>query len=133
MSIISLMNIPKKIAISTIITSILAWMILEGIGLLINMALRPKMNITLLIMLVVGLAILITSYTIDNIRKNHQKKFKLILYILVEFLFIILMVFICYMFFINIPLETVVDEGLKIETLTDSFITSDYNLFYYRH
>lgn len=127
------MNIPKKIAISTIITSILAWMILEGIGLLINMALRPKMNITLLIMLVVGLAILITSYTIDNIRKNHQKKFKLILYILVEFLFIILMVFICYMFFINIPLETVVDEGLKIETLTDSFITSDYNLFYYRH
>lgn len=133
MSIISLMNITKKIAISTIITSILAWMILEGIGLLINMALRPKMNITLLIMLVVGLAILITSYTIDNIRKNHQKKFKLILYILVEFLFIILMVFICYMFFINIPLETVVDEGLKIETLTDSFITSDYNLFYYRH
>lgn len=127
------MNITKKIAISTIITSILAWMILEGIGLLINMALRPKMNITLLIMLVVGLAILITSYTIDNIRKNHQKKFKLILYILVEFLFIILMVFICYMFFINIPLETVVDEGLKIETLTDSFITSDYNLFYYRH
>ncbi len=122
-----------KIGIFTLLLAILAWFISNLIAYFIGMSLRPRFELVYFLMGVVGLIIMVISLIADKL-KHVNKKYKLAIWVMVELICVIIIVFGSFVVLLNMPGEQMVDGSLKIDYLGDSndIITDDYNFIFYR-
>ena len=122
-----------KIGIFTLLLAILAWFISNLIAYFIGMSLIPRFELVYFLMGVVGLIIMVISFIAGKL-KTVNKKYKLAIWVMVELICVIIIVFGSFVVLLNMPGEQMVDGSLKIDYLGDSndIITDDYNFIFYR-
>ena len=122
-----------KIGISTLVTSLLVWGILEVIAILRDMHLRPMFTIILFVMGLVGLVI-ITISTASYHMKRQDKKYKLVLWVMFEMVMVIVIIAIFFLGISLMPLESLGADGLKIDYFNgqDPYISKDFDFLFYR-
>lgn len=121
----------KKIGLATLISAITLWAILEGIGIVIGMSLRPRFTLVFMVMAIIGVIMIIVSFVAAHL-KDQSKGYKVFLWVLLELVLVVLLVVISFLVLVNMPLEETTSEGLVIHYLEDSYITEDYNFIYFR-
>ncbi len=126
-----MMRATMKIGLSTMISAVVLWAILEGIGLIIAMDLRPKFTLIFIVMALIGAIMIIVSFIAGRL-KDRPRRYKVVLWVTLEGVLVVLLVAVTFLVLVDIPLEEVTDEGLIIHYLTDSYITQDYNFIYFR-
>lgn len=127
------MKTSLKIGLSTMIFALGVWFILNVIALGLAMSLRPYLLIVIYITGLIGLIMALISFVADRL-KRQNKRYKLVLWVIGELCAVIIIVYVSFIVFLNMPLEEVTNEGLKIKYLDsqNDYSTSDYNAIFYR-
>lgn len=127
------MKTSLKIGLSTMIFALGVWFILNVIALWLTMSLRPYLLIVIYITGLIGLIMALISFVADRL-KRQNKRYKLVLWVIGELCAVIIIVYVSFIVFLNMPLEEVTNEGLKIKYLDsqNDYSTSDYNAIFYR-
>ena len=120
-----------KIGLSTTVLAIASWFILELIGLVISMNLRPRFTLVFCLMGIIGILILLVSYVSKKL-KMQSKKYMLAVWVMVEMIAIIICIFFSFFLLLNLPTENETTEGLVISYIDRDELITDYNFVYYR-
>ena len=131
------MNYGFKLGASCLITSLIAFLILGGVGMATGMHLRVRIMTVIAVVGIVGYILLITSLTVNRVRfhANNKKTYMIILWVLFEFVMLYLMIVVIAPLIALMPFEEVVENGLKIDYLIEGLsptIHPEYNLFFYK-
>ena len=125
------MEATKKIGLLTLISAIILWASLEGIGLIISMSLRPRFTLVFVVMCAIGAIMAIVSFIADKLKKQ-SKPYKVIMWVMLEMVLVVLLVLVSFIVLVNMPLEEVTEDGLSIYYLKETYVTEDYNFIYFR-
>lgn len=124
----------KKLGIATMLTAIIGWLMMEGIGLLLGMNLRPKMITVLIIVFCIGLLIFSISASVGMLKMYRGSMIKTVMVMIFEFIMVVAVIGLCTLNFVLSPVENITEKGLALDYYNGQVpeIYEEYNWFYYR-